>query len=157
MWRFISVWQTSIVNKLFLFFSFGVQFSSVIKLEQGWILAESPNVGIFFDGKPIFQFKVSKRLSMCILPCVFWDCLFFCFVCSRVGSPVNWLLESYKIVLSSDYLDSRSGLLFYFIKCVVKLSSDECFLNLVCNLLLACVVSDLCGSKTNLILDMKIE
>ena len=35
-----------------------MQFSGVIKLDQGWIAAESPNVDILFDQKTIFQFKV---------------------------------------------------------------------------------------------------
>jgi hypothetical protein len=43
--------------------SFGVQFSGVLKLDEGCISAESPNVDILFDKKTIFQFKVCSRWS----------------------------------------------------------------------------------------------
>ncbi|XP_028400594.1 uncharacterized protein LOC114523764 [Dendronephthya gigantea] len=45
--------KTSSVN------SFGVQFSGVIKLDDGWLSAESPNIDILFDARRIFQLKVS--------------------------------------------------------------------------------------------------
>ena len=35
-----------------------MQFYGVVKLDQGWIAAESPKVDILFDKKTIFQFKV---------------------------------------------------------------------------------------------------
>jgi hypothetical protein len=43
-----------------------VQFSGVIKLDEGWIAAESPNVDILFDEKTIFQFKVYLNFRYCL-------------------------------------------------------------------------------------------
>ena len=49
---------TKPLSSLKLLYSFGVQFSGAIKLDQRMVSAESPNVDILFDQKTIFQFKV---------------------------------------------------------------------------------------------------
>ena len=59
-----------------------MQFSGVIKLEEGLIMAKSPNVTVSFDEKPIFEFKVLKFVSVL---CYFCFRLFVClFVCLSV-------------------------------------------------------------------------